>query len=77
MGSDRLASADADVIDTLESHVASGRIVARKRTTQDDLLLAADWILQYEGSVSDDGPNLVGLASVALMLIKAAARRER
>lgn len=63
------------MIDTIEVLLRDGKVKPRKRTTVDDLLLAADWLESYEGDPSDDVENLTGLASVADKLRREAARR--
>jgi hypothetical protein len=59
---------------TVIEHVDAGRIVPRKRTTGDDLLMAATWCEQYEGEANDE--TLAALATAALFLRRQAARRK-
>lgn len=61
--------------DTVEGHVAAGRITVPQRTTADDLLAAATWLDAYESDPDEDG-NVRSLAAVALYLRKEAERRE-
>jgi hypothetical protein len=61
---------------TVEAHVAAGTITARRRTTADDLLFAAEWLMAYEGDPDDDRPNMEALAAVARYLANEAQRRE-
>ncbi len=57
--------------------VEAGEITPRKRTTVDDLELAATWLEQYEGDPDEDRPNLTALATAAAYLRREAARRTR
>lgn len=63
------------MIDTVYTLTELGTIVPRKRTTADDLELAATWLEAYEGDPEEDSTNLVALASVARKLRLEASRR--
>lgn len=63
---------DLDTVDTVRAHIESGAVTVPKRTTEDDLRFAAEWLEAFE---TNDTAEVRALAAVARKLRAEADRR--
>lgn len=63
---------ELESVDTVQAHIESGAVKVRKRTTEEDLRFAAEWLEAFETS---DPAEVAALAAVARKLRAEADRR--